>query len=170
MYTDVNTYKYRDTCQHSKYVCMLVYAYVHRSTSHTCMYLYISIYVSIYTFIHMHNCVFVSTYIDIRIHVYIYRYAPSYTVLLLYTGNATMAWLRLVGSLKSWGSFAEYSLFYWALLQKKPVMLRSLLIEATRYGKSYMHSENKVGVYTFTHTCICIYAYMHIYIYSYAQF
>jgi len=42
-----------------------------------------------------------------------------------------MGWLRLVGSLKLQVSFAEYSLFYRALLQKRPIMLRSLLIVAT---------------------------------------
>jgi len=44
-----------------------------------------------------------------------------------------MGWLRLVGSLKSWFSFAEYSLFYRALLQKRPIILRRLLIVATPY-------------------------------------
>ena len=43
----------------------------------------------------------------------------------------TMECLRLVGSLKIQVSFAEYSLFYRALLQKRPVILRSLLTEAT---------------------------------------
>jgi len=32
-------------------------------------------------------------------------------------------------------SFAEYSLFYRVLLQKRPIILRSLLIEATPYQK-----------------------------------
>jgi len=44
-----------------------------------------------------------------------------------------MGWLRLVGSLKIWVSFAEYCLFYRAFLQKRPLILRSLLIEATPY-------------------------------------
>ena len=44
-----------------------------------------------------------------------------------------MGWLRLVGSLKLHVSFAEYRLFYKALLQKRPVILRSLLIVATPY-------------------------------------
>jgi len=44
-----------------------------------------------------------------------------------------MGWLRLVGSLKSYVSFAEYRLFYRALLQKRPMILRSLLIVATPY-------------------------------------
>jgi len=41
-----------------------------------------------------------------------------------------MGWLRLVGSFKLQVSFAEYSLFCQALLQKRPVILRSLLIVA----------------------------------------
>jgi len=40
----------------------------------------------------------------------------------------SMEWLRLVGSLKLRVSFAECSLFYRALLQKRPVILWSLLI------------------------------------------
>jgi len=42
-----------------------------------------------------------------------------------------MGWLRLVGSLELQVSFAEYRLFYKALLQKRPVILRSLRIVAT---------------------------------------
>jgi len=42
-----------------------------------------------------------------------------------------MGWLRLVGSLKLWVFFAEYSLFKRALMQKRPIILRSLLIVAT---------------------------------------
>jgi len=44
-----------------------------------------------------------------------------------------MGWLRLVGSLKLQVSFAEYRLLYRALLQKRPVILWSLLIVATPY-------------------------------------
>ena len=47
--------------------------------------------------------------------------------------DLNMGWLRLVGSLKLKVSFAECSLFYRALLQKRPIILRSLLIEATTY-------------------------------------
>ena len=45
-----------------------------------------------------------------------------------------MGWLRLVGSFKLQISFAEYSLFYRALFQKRPMILRSLLIEAIPYA------------------------------------
>ena len=67
-----------------------------------------------------------------------------YVCLLLYVrGTATekervivcvvssMGWLRSVGSLKLWASFTENSLFYKSLLQKRPIILRSLLIVAT---------------------------------------
>jgi len=43
---------------------------------------------------------------------------------------------RLVGSLKLYVSFAEYGLFYKALLQKRPVISSSLLIAATPYPPS----------------------------------
>ena len=42
-------------------------------------------------------------------------------------------WLRLVGSIKSQVSFVESSLFYRALLQKRPVISSILLPEATPY-------------------------------------
>jgi len=48
-------------------------------------------------------------------------------------GWHSMGWLRLVGSLKLQVPFAEYRLFYRALLQKRPMILRSLLIIATPY-------------------------------------
>jgi len=52
-----------------------------------------------------------------------------------------MGWLRLVGSLKLLVSFAEYCLLYRALLQKRPIILRSLLIVATPYIQvtNYIH-------------------------------
>jgi len=50
-----------------------------------------------------------------------------------YSHTAAMGWLRLVGCLKSKVFFAENSLFYRALLQKRHTILRSLLIVATPY-------------------------------------
>ena len=44
-----------------------------------------------------------------------------------------MGWLRLEGSFKLDVSFVEYRLFYRALLLKRPMILRSLLIVATPY-------------------------------------
>jgi len=51
----------------------------------------------------------------------------------LVTHTCTMEWLRLAGCLKLYVSFAEYSLFYRALSQKRPIILRSLLMVATAY-------------------------------------
>jgi len=45
--------------------------------------------------------------------------------------ESCMGWLALVGSLKLQASFAEYRLFHRALLQKRPIILRSLLFVAT---------------------------------------
>jgi len=48
----------------------------------------------------------------------------------------TMGWLRIVGSWKLYVSFAEYRRFYRALLQKRPIILRRLLIVATPYHRN----------------------------------
>ena len=47
--------------------------------------------------------------------------------------TTAMGWLRLVGSLKLQVSFAENGLFYRALLQKRPIILRILRIVSTSY-------------------------------------
>jgi len=49
------------------------------------------------------------------------------------TCQLAMGWLRFVGSLELQVSFAEYRLFYRALSQKRPIILRSLLSVATPY-------------------------------------
>jgi len=48
-------------------------------------------------------------------------------------GMRGMRWLRLAGSIKLQVSFAEHSLFYWALLQKRPIIFLMLLTEASPY-------------------------------------
>jgi len=76
-----------------------------------------------------------------------------------------MGWLRLVGSLKLQVFFAEYSLFYRALLQKRHTILRSLPIEATPYSESSlscMHIHIYIHVYVYMY--IQVYTYMHIYV------
>jgi len=45
----------------------------------------------------------------------------TYELVMSHMGMSHMGWLRLVGSLKLQVSFAEYSLFYRALLQKRPM-------------------------------------------------
>jgi len=58
-----------------------------------------------------------------------------------------MGWLRLVGSLKVQVSLTEYRLFYRVLLQKRPIILRSLIIVATPYA-SVICICNMVQSYT----------------------
>jgi len=71
-----------------------------------------------------------------------------------------MVWLRLVGSLKLQVSFAEYSLFYRALLRKRPTILRSLRIVATPYDSWVMSQESCVmSVRSHAHSCKTLKAY-----------
>jgi len=72
--------------------------------------------------------------------IYIRCIVFMYDIYLIYIKYAAkclwlkaMGWLRLISSLKLQVSFAEYSLFYGALLQKRLVIVRSLLIVATSY-------------------------------------
>jgi len=55
-----------------------------------------------------------------------------------------MGWIRLLGFSKSEVSFAEYSLLYRALLQKRPIISRSLQIVANPYV--YMYGERQRGI------------------------
>ena len=52
-----------------------------------------------------------------------------------------MGWLRLVGALKLQVSIGEYILYYRALLEKRPIILRSLLIVATPYLSPVIHQK-----------------------------
>ena len=64
----------------------------------------------------------------------------------------TIGWLRLVSSFKLQVSFAEYTLFYRALLQKRPIILRSVLIVAT----PYTYSEFGPCLATCVCSCVCV--------------
>ena len=50
-----------------------------------------------------------------------------------HVSRVTMGWLWLVGSFKTYVAFAEHSLFYRALLEKRPMFLGILLIVANPY-------------------------------------
>ena len=91
-----------------------------------------------------------------------------------------MGWLRSVGSIKSWVSFAEYRLFYRALLQKRPIILSILRIEAhirsvwngwythiPLYKPLFEDDRRDTGEHA-THTCIhtCVHTNIYISIHS----
>jgi len=51
--------------------------------------------------------------------------------------RCNLGWLRSVGSIRLYVSFAEYHIFYRALLQKRPMILRSLLIVKEPTNRSH---------------------------------
>jgi len=55
-----------------------------------------------------------------------------------------MRWLRVVGSLRLYVSFAKEPYKRDDILQKRPIILRSLLIEATPYEYTATHSTRVV--------------------------
>jgi len=55
----------------------------------------------------------------------------------------SMGWLRLVGSFKLQVSFAKEPYKRDCILQKRPIILRSLLIVATPYHNSFMFDKNR---------------------------
>jgi len=59
-------------------------------------------------------------------------------------------WLRLVGCLKLYGSLENIGFFYRALLQKRPTILRGLLIVVTPYDLSRCLFERLNSLYKTT--------------------
>ena len=76
-----------------------------------------------------------------------------------------IGWLRFVGSLKLYVSFAEYCLFHRALLQKRRKILRSLLtrIPGTYPGTPYEGTYPGTPYYTHKYTYICKNKYVYTY-------
>ena len=66
-------------------------------------------------------------------------------------GVATISRRLKTCALKTYVSFAAYSLFYRALLQKRPIVLKSLLIVATPY-QSMCSTNECAGVCKYIHT------------------
>jgi len=112
------------------------YSSIHPPAWTSGIYVYISIYLDFwYTYLHVYTriqyspCIVdVDTWsrcIDISVK------SIQICMVEVDSTDIYMGWLQLVGSLKSKVSFAEYRLFYRPLLQKRPIILRSLLIVAT---------------------------------------
>ena len=69
---------------------------------------------------------------------YIYALIPTYICECIHVkmgtmdcGYSDMGWLRSVGSIKLYVSFAAYRLFYRSPLQQRPIILSILLTKAT---------------------------------------
>jgi len=87
-----------------------------------------------------HECIIIASWkyhYDMKIHPYVWgEVNHSYVwhdAFICVTWSIHMGWLRLVGSLKLYISLENIGLFYRALLQKIPIILRSLLAKATPY-------------------------------------
>jgi len=82
------------------------------------------------------------TYTHTHIH-YLHTLCLSLSLVQTHPGRRTMGWLRLVGSLKLQISFAKEPYKRAYTLQKRPIILRRLLIIATPYdveGITYTHT------------------------------
>jgi len=101
------------------YTCRFTCAFTHdRSVSIIHLHSPIEMRISCLSSSHHHRLCY--------LHMQIYKYVRC-----IHMGR-----LRLVGSLKLYVSFAEHRLFYKALLQKRPIILRSLLVVATPYTQN----------------------------------
>ena len=71
-----------------------------------------------------------------------------------HTADLHMGWLQWVGSFKLYVSFAQYRLFYRALLQKRPMILRNLLIVVTPYllRQAWMSDSCHIYEWIMSHT------------------
>jgi len=122
---------------------------------------------------YIHTC----THICLHIHTYthIYVYMPNNDIFLI-----AMGWLQLEGSSKLQVSCAKEPYNRDDILQKRPIILRSLLIVATPYLQQQSHGicictyicmYIRISVYMYT--CICpvarpsLYTYTYILVYKY---
>ena len=98
-------------------------------------------------------------------HTHAHTHTHTHTLLHIQdTIRPTRGWLRLVGSLKLYVSFAKEPYKRDYILHKRPVILRSLLIVATPYKNQHRISSAKEKLFhtfmrtnahthTQTHTC-----------------
>ena len=109
--------------------CVCLYNIHMRTYIRACIYKYILIYIHTRT----HTLSLSHTHTHIRTHIHTCTRTYTY-----------MGWLRLQVS------FVEYRLFYRVLWQKRPIILRSLLIVATAY--KYLAIFLYMYLYTFVYT------------------
>jgi len=134
-----------------KHIYVYKYTYIYMCI-YKCIHLLIYIYVNIYIYMYMYVCTCVSMYMSIYICIYIYRNGVEKTdnnnSILIQNKYCwdlgrwvypkyVMGWLRLVGSLKLYVSFAKEPYKRDYILRKGLVILRSLLIVATPYTYPY---------------------------------
>ena len=130
-----SNYVYSNTCMPCIFQHMYI-EYIHMFYIHMLYieYILIPTYVGIYMayIIYTYSNILYIEYILIPTYVcYVYSNVLCTSVDVFLYVSVHVGWLRLVSSLKLLVSFAEYRLFSRDLLQKRPVILRSLLNVAT---------------------------------------
>ena len=106
--------------------------YVDTSFTDTWIHTHNIIYIT-YTQSNLYTCVYGSMYVCmcVCVRMCIYIHGCIHTIWSRYMDTHTHGVPTLSRLLKMTVAFAKYSLFYRALLQKRPIILRSLLIEAS---------------------------------------
>jgi len=155
-------------------VCVCGYAVAMWSTRqlHACVCVCVCVCVSVCVFVCACACVCVchcvcvslSTSVkhtQIQTHTHMYAFIPDYILKYKYR-VMDIGWLHLVSSFKLCVSFAEYSNFCRALLQKRPIIWRSLLIIATplqlfKWSHVFFGVAALVGVGWRVRTFVCVY-------------
>ena len=170
MFAYTYTYTYTDICidiQIHMYTRLYIHAPVqtdiHKDYTPRRKYLgesVLQICVYVYTYIRTYIHVYIYTYIYIRIYtnVFIHRIPQTNTI-----ARETKGWLRLVGSLKLHVSFAKEPYKRDNILQKRPRILRSLLIVATPY---LWKTGLQICIYVCKYVCVFAYGYIFIRIYT----
>ena len=105
---------------------------------------YIYIHICIYTYIYISHVLFDSCF-----HIFELNFSTAiFTVIAHHLYTNRMGWLRLVGSFKLQVSFAKEPYKRDYILQKRPIILRRLLIVATPYALNFLGSVSSVIVHT----------------------
>jgi len=107
-------------CIRTSHIYTEMYVNVYESIMYTYSRIYTPKYVNVYLYIH----------IDTHTHIYVYIWIHTRRTNL----SLDMGWLRLVGSLKWYVSFAKEPYKTDNIMQKRPIIIRTLLIVATPYS------------------------------------
>jgi len=98
---------------------------------------------------------------DIHVYIFVFRsgimgtYVTSFFSATILTNEQqeTVGWLQPVDSFKSWVSFSKETCKRDHILQKRPVILRSLLIVVTPYLHKNLYKRTSINIICATSMC-----------------
>jgi len=204
IYMRVYLYVYTCICMHI-YMYIYVYMYIHTHI-YIYAYIYICIYIYVYTYVYIHVFIYMYiytytytyTYMYMYMYIYIYIYIYVYVYIYIHTHIYIYIYIYIYSFLfRRWHicpplfilatirtllnimdvSFAENSLFSRALLQKRLIILRSLLIVATPYSyfvcfmcKTTNPPHKNVSFVSYYHSALIESSHVVLHCFSYLQF